>query len=175
MNAWSSVSIVLVAHIYLLHCVGIYPLESIKEKNHASPGSTNSTGSQTCSATRLAMAITELPQVRSACLTELPVPHVLLHTDLFIMSMQLAAVKTGMQWPFCYLLGILSPSSSTPWLRLKPKAKLSTISLKYLLCCQLMFSGRTASISPKDRCVHNGKSTNQFLRFCSLRNMPLAK
>lgn len=158
MNAWSSVSIVLVAHIYLLHCVGIYPLESIKEENHASPGNTNSAGSQTCSATRRAMAITELPQVRSAHSAELPVPRVLLRTDRQTVGVSSSCprswqlLKQGRDGlSFCDLLAILSPSSSSPWLCLKPKAKPSVMSPKHVLCCRLTFSGRTASVSPAER------------------------
>lgn len=151
-------SIALVSHIYLLHCVGIYPLESIKEGNHASPGNTNPTGSQTCSSTRQAKAITELPQVRSAHLTELPVPHVLLRTDLQTFFISLSCLcswqmlKQGCNgFSFCDLLVILSRSSSSPWLCLKLKAKLSMISPKHLLRGQLIFSGRTVSISPAER------------------------
>lgn len=114
-------STVLVAHIYLLHRVGIYPLESTKEENHASPGNTNSAGSQTCSATRLAMAIIELPQVSSTCVTELPIPPVLLCIDLQTFSISLSRTRS---WQLlkqgcnvislCHLAGILSSSSSSP-------------------------------------------------------------
>lgn len=89
-------------YIYLLHGVGIYPLDSIKEENHASQENTKFAGSRTCSAMRLAMAITELSQVRSVHPVQLPVSCELLHTDLqtFSISSQLASVKIRMQWPF---------------------------------------------------------------------------
>lgn len=158
MNAWSSVSTVLGVHIYLLHCVGICPFESIKEENHASPGNSDSAGSQTCSATRLAMAITDLPQVRSAHLTELPAPRVLLRTDLQMFSVSLSCLRSWQplkqrcdDLSLCDLLGILFPSSSSPWLCLKPKAKLSMIPPKHLLCCRLTFSESTASAWPAER------------------------
>lgn len=62
---------------------------------------------------------------------------------LFIMPVQLLAVKTGMKWPsLCDLLAFLFYRSSSPWLWLKPKSKLSLGSPKHLLCWQVLFSGK---------------------------------
>lgn len=159
MNTWSSVSIVQVAHVYLLHCVGIYPLKNITavipQAWEHSPA-----GSQTCLATRPIVAITEMPQVRSTHITcpaycssqtprhSAPLPHV--HV----------AVTTWMQWPFllCDLLGILSPSFSSSQLCLKPRAKLSIISAKYLLCW-ISWDLQHPNCLKERRCIYDGKNT----------------
>lgn len=80
MNAWSSMAIVLVASIYLLHYAGIYPPESIKAESHVSLGHTSSTSSPVCSAMRWAMATTELPQESRDPLSELSTPTVMFYT-----------------------------------------------------------------------------------------------
>lgn len=151
MNVWSSASIVLPAHIYLLHCVGIYPLETIKEENHASPRNTNSAGSRTCSSTRRAMAIRDLPQVRSAHSAGLPVPRVLLRTDLQTVGV---SSPCPCSWQLLNRDAMAFPSV-TFWASCPP----APLPLDYVW-------------NPKPSCLWYLQSTSYVVSWCSVEGLP---